>query len=129
MDKIVHFEIPADKLSRAQKFYKDIFGWHIEKWPGSDMEYYIVRTVEADKKGMPKTPGAINGGMMKRQVPNESPVLVINIPSVDSYLKKIEKSGGKTVFEKINVGGMGFYARFKDTEGNVIGIWEDIKKK
>ena len=33
MDKVVHFEIPADELERAQKFYKSIFGWDIIKTP------------------------------------------------------------------------------------------------
>ncbi len=87
-----------------------------------------IRTVETDKKGMPKTAGAINGVMMKRQVPNEAPILVINVSSVDGYLKKIGKSGGKAISEKINVGDMGFYVRFKDTEGNTIGIWEDLQR-
>ncbi len=27
MPTIGHFEIPADDTGRAQKFYKDIFGW------------------------------------------------------------------------------------------------------
>jgi hypothetical protein len=31
---IVHFEIPADDVERSKKFYNDLFGWKIEKWPG-----------------------------------------------------------------------------------------------
>lgn len=31
-DPIVHFELPADDVERAQKFYKDIFGWDFHKW-------------------------------------------------------------------------------------------------
>ncbi len=27
MDNVVHFEIPADDLERAQNFYKSVFGW------------------------------------------------------------------------------------------------------
>jgi uncharacterized protein len=34
MPTIVHFEIPADDIDRAKKFYSDLFGWKIEKWPG-----------------------------------------------------------------------------------------------
>ena len=37
MDKVVHFEIPADDLGRAQKFYKSGFGWNMDQFPG--MEY------------------------------------------------------------------------------------------
>jgi hypothetical protein len=28
---IVHFEIPADDVERARKFYSILFGWKIEK--------------------------------------------------------------------------------------------------
>ena len=29
---IVHFEIPADHPERATKFYRELFGWEIQKW-------------------------------------------------------------------------------------------------
>lgn len=126
MDKVVHFEIPADNLPRAKKFYHGVFGWELTDVPG--MDYTLVTTVATSKDQKPKEPGAINGGMLKRSKDYQSPVIVINVPSVDAYLKKIEKAGGKVVAPKHQVGDMGFYARVKDTEGNVIGIWQDIKR-
>ena len=38
MPTIVHFEIPADDVERSKKFYGDLFGWKIEKWPGSTVD-------------------------------------------------------------------------------------------
>jgi predicted enzyme related to lactoylglutathione lyase len=32
---IVHFEIPADDPERAARFYRDLFGWKIDKYEGS----------------------------------------------------------------------------------------------
>ena len=32
MPIIQHFEMPADDVDRAQKFYKDVFGWDMQKW-------------------------------------------------------------------------------------------------
>ncbi|HSF28296.1 MAG TPA: VOC family protein [Nitrosopumilaceae archaeon] len=122
MDKVIHFEIPADNVGRAQDFYKSIFGWKIVEVP--DMDYYFVTTVEADQNMIPKEPGAINGGMLKRSVPSEQPVIVIQVTSIDEYLKKISSSGGKVILPKMTVGSFGFYARVTDTEGNVIGLWE-----
>ena len=29
---IVHFEIPADNPERAAIFYRELFGWKIDKW-------------------------------------------------------------------------------------------------
>lgn len=126
MDKVVHFEIPAEDTKRATEFYKKVFGWQIEKYP--EMEYYVVKTVEVDEKRMPKEKGAINGGIMKKNAEGESTVIVINVPSIEEHLKKIEEAGGKKVMETQNMGGMGLYARVQDTEGNVIGIWQDLKK-
>lgn len=122
MDKVIHFEIPADNVVRAQDFYKNIFGWKIVEVPG--MDYYFVTTVEADQNMVPKEPGAINGGMLKRSVSNEQPIIVIQVPSIEEYLKKISNNGGKVVLPKMAVGSFGFYARVTDTEGNVIGLWE-----
>lgn len=126
MDKVVHFEIPADDIKRAQDFYKNIFGWQINSIP--EMNYHIIHTVEVDEKMMPKEKGAINGGMMKRMIPGEQPVIVIDVPSIDDYLKKIETAGGKTILPKMNIGEFGFYARFTDPEGNVIGLWQNLMK-
>ena len=30
---IVHFEIPAEDAQKLKKFYVDLFGWKIEKYP------------------------------------------------------------------------------------------------
>ena len=54
MPTIVHFEIPADDVERSRKFYSDLFGWKIEKFPGQtggseDMEYWLITTT--DDKG------------------------------------------------------------------------------
>lgn len=126
MDKVVHFEIPTDNLDRAKKFYQSLFGWQITDIP--EMNYTIVNTVAVDQENMPKEAGAINGGLMKRSKPGEQPVIVINVASVEEYLKKVEKAGGKTVMPKMQVGEMGLYARVTDTEGNVIGLWEHLRK-
>ena len=34
MPTIVHFEIPSDDIERSKKFYNELFGWKIDKWPG-----------------------------------------------------------------------------------------------
>ena len=42
MPTIVHFEIPADDVERAKKFYSDLFGWKMEKWPGTDGKILLL---------------------------------------------------------------------------------------
>jgi len=129
MKKVVHFEIPADDIERAKKFYS-IFDWDIQPYPMADGSVYNgVRTVEVDQQTwLPKEPGAINGAIVKRDQYVQTPQVTVNVPSVDEYLKKIQAAGGNIVKEKQEVGGMGYYAYAKDTEGNLLGLWEDIKK-
>jgi predicted enzyme related to lactoylglutathione lyase len=126
MGKVVHFEIPADDLSRAKKFYGTVFGWRADDVP--EMEYVMIGTTESDENGMPKQPGAINGGMLKRQDPVRHPVVTIDVENMDDALAKVKKNGGQIVREKLPVGEMGFAAYFKDSEGNVLGLWQNSGK-
>ena len=126
MGKVVHFEIPADDLSRAKKFYSAVFGWKTTEMP--EMEYVMVGTTESDENGMPRQPGAINGGMLKRQDPVRYPVVTIDVESIDDALATVKKNGGQVVREKLAVGDMGFTAYFRDSEGNVIGLWQNPSK-
>ncbi|HLD97427.1 MAG TPA: VOC family protein [Candidatus Nanoarchaeia archaeon] len=59
---IVHFEIPAEDVQRAKKFYEKTFGWKIEKFQLPEDEYWAVYTTEVGSDMKPKEPGAINGG-------------------------------------------------------------------
>lgn len=124
--KVVHFEIPADDIKRAQSFYKKAFGWRIDSVPG--MGYAMVGTTPSDKNGMPTEPGSINGGMLTRQGPVKSPVITILVDDMDAALENLTELGGKVVRKKETVGDMGYAAYFKDTEGNVVGLWEPSKR-
>jgi uncharacterized protein len=124
MDKVVHFEIPADDMARAKEFYGSIFEWDIQDVP--EMQYTIAMTVPVDDRQMPTQPGAINGGMYKRSNQNpSSPVLTIGVDSIDDALKKVEAGGGQTITPRTPIPGQGAFAYFKDSEGNTLGLWEN----
>ncbi|MFA5106569.1 MAG: VOC family protein [Candidatus Micrarchaeia archaeon] len=125
MESVVHFEIPAEDVKRAKRFYESVFGWATESYP--EMDYTILRTTPVDKDRMPLKAGAINGGMMKRSKEVKSPVITIGVASMDDSVKKIEKAGGKIIVPKMKVGDMGFAAYFKDTEGNVVGLFQPTR--
>jgi len=124
MNKVVHFEIPYDDQERAKKFYQDVFGWQINKFP--DMDYHLVTTTSSDEKMHPKEPGAINGGLLPKDPTGSHPMIVIDVPSIEEHIKKVESSGGKTVMSMMKIGEFGLYARVSDTEGNIIGIWQTL---
>ncbi|TKJ36592.1 glyoxalase [candidate division LCP-89 bacterium B3_LCP] len=118
MPTVCHFEIPADDPQRAKKFYEDLFGWEIKHYP--DMDYYGIMTGPEGK--------ALNGGMMKRQAPEQTPVNYIDVDSVESYAKKVQDLGGRIVMEKTPVPGMGWFIICLDSENNAFGLWEGDEK-
>jgi predicted enzyme related to lactoylglutathione lyase len=123
MRSVVHFEIPADDVARAKEFYSSIFGWQLQDMP--EMDYTIVRTTAVDENQMPTSPGAINGGLMRRSQETPTPVLTIDVESVDQALEQVEAAGGKVVRGRTEIPGMGAFAYFTDPEGNTLGLWEN----
>ena len=123
MANIAYFEVPADNVGRAKKFYHSLFGWNIEptKTPGAamkSMEYQDISTGEPQEKTLSM------GGMYKRQMPGTPFVPYVMVEDIDKVIAKVEKLGGKMVMPKMKIESVGFTAIIQDTEGNVIGIWK-----
>jgi uncharacterized protein len=126
MDKVVHFEIPVDDAARAKEFYRSIFDWQLDDMDmGGGNVYTTVTTTPIDEqRRIPTEPGAINGGLMQRSPDTPAPVITIDVAAIDDALKKIEAEGGSVVQPRTEIPGMGAFAYFKDSEGNVVGLWE-----
>ena len=123
MSPVNHFEITFDNLDRVKKFYSSIFGWNYVDFP--EMDYTVVRTTEVDKNQMPITAGAVNGGFTKKSPARSYPTLVITVQSVDEASSKIKPLGGELIGERLDIGNMGIYQMFKDSEGNILGLFEN----
>lgn len=124
-NKVVHFEIPFDDSARAHKFYAEAFGWSLTDT--QDPPYTIAGTGPANEYGQPSEPGYINGGLFQRAAGGEQPqrpVITIDVPDIDKALATIESLGGKTAVPSTPIPGMGAYAYFTDTEGNLLGLFE-----
>ena len=122
--EVVHFEIPLDNVERGHKFYQEVFGWHVNPMP--EMNYAMVQTAESNEMGIPKAPGAINGGMTKRGGLLRAPTITIQVDDIAATGRAIEKHGGKLLQPRtpIGDGAMGFTGYFQDSEGNLIGLYE-----
>ncbi len=112
---IVWFEIPADNVERARKFYGALFGWKIEKFPGMTDYWHI------DTGGGDDTP---DGGLMARKHPQQPITSYVNVESVTQFAAKVEKLGGKVCAPKTAVPQMGYFAVCQDTENNTFALWE-----
>lgn len=114
MSRVIHFEIPAAEPERAAAFYKQVFGWSIEKWPGP-MEYWMVTT------GADGAPG-INGGLLKKQAPTTATTNTIGVDSVEKAIAAVKSAGGTLVMPKTPIPTIGYFAYLEDTEGNLFGV-------
>ncbi|MGH7545849.1 MAG: VOC family protein [Gemmatimonadota bacterium] len=110
---VVHFEIPADNPERLGRFYTDLFGWRVEKWPGP-LDYWLLYT---------RTPGAaaIDGGMYRRELPDQRPVNYVHVHSAEEFSEKAKLLGGRVILPRTQVPGVGYVAILADPEGNPIG--------
>lgn len=113
MGRVVHFEIPADDVSRCERFYQEVFGWSFQKWDGPQ-EYWLVQTGTGAR--------GIDGGVTKRGDASQGTVNTIEVPSLDEALRKIERQGGKIAVPKTPLPGVGWLAYFTDTESNTFGV-------
>ena len=118
MHNICHFEIPADDVRRAKKFYTELFGWKIEDYP--DMEYWMIHTSGEKGEGL-------GGGLFKRSDPKQSILNYVDVADVAASALRVEKLGGKIVVPKSPVPGMGWFAVCLDTENNPFALWETDK--
>ncbi|TML27676.1 MAG: VOC family protein [Actinobacteria bacterium] len=106
----MHFEIPAQDTTRAQKFYKDMFGWEFQPFEGPT-EYNMARISEsAGAAVFPSEPGAIR--------------VVFDVDDINAGAAKLRDAGGEAD-DPQPVPSMGWFVTGKDTEGNSIGLWQN----
>jgi uncharacterized protein len=127
MDKVWHFEIPVDDATRAKEFYRSAFEWELndQDMGGGNIYTTVITTPVDEKTQFPTEPGAINGGLFQRTPDTPTtPVITIGVDGIDDTLKKVEAGGGTVVQPRTAIEGLGAFAYFKDSEGNVVGLWE-----
>ena len=119
----IFFEIQADDVQRAEKFYQNIFGWAFHKNPGSPVEYLDIET------------GGARGGLLKRPFKTPPPehgknafVCSVEVENFDEVASKIMSNGGQVALEKFPIPDRCWQGYFIDTEGNTFGIFEVDEK-
>lgn len=127
MDRVCHFEIPYSEKHRVETFYKSVFGWEISDAP-TEHPYSFALTTPVNDQFRPTEPGGINGGMYPRgdEGGSTSPVVVIEVESCEQRIADVEKAGGSKVMGPAEIPHMGIYAQVKDSEGNIIGLWQPL---
>jgi len=116
------FEIPANDINRAQKFYEDILGISMipMEMPNLQMRMFPITDMQNGVGGaLCHTPD----GFYKPSA-NAGPMIYLNAnPDVQRILDKIEAAGGKILVPKTEISPeYGHMAVFIDTEGNRVAL-------
>jgi uncharacterized protein len=114
MNRFTHFELATDDLEKTAAFYRDVFGWKVEKWEGP-VEYWLVDSGDAS------TPG-INGGLMQTGGDFRGTINTVEVDDIDAVLAKALAHGAAVVLEKDAIPGVGYQAYIKDNTGIVVGL-------
>lgn len=113
---VSHFDVHADDLPRARRFYENVFDWKFNAWGPPD--FFLITTGKEDNPG-------IHGALTKRREqvhgqPASGYVCTIAVADVDETAAAIEANGGNVVLPKICLNGVGWLIQFLDTEGNIV---------
>jgi predicted enzyme related to lactoylglutathione lyase len=114
------FEIPANDIARARKFYDTIFDITMadpmNEMPGMEMAFFPW---EAGS-------GKATGALVKsdQHTPSaEGTIVYLNAnPNMDPVIARVEAAGGSVSAPKMSIGEHGHIAFIMDTEGNKIGL-------
>jgi predicted enzyme related to lactoylglutathione lyase len=114
MNRFTHFELATNDLEKTAQFYREVFGWKIEKWEGP-IEYWLVTT------GDEKTPG-INGGLMAADGGMTGTINTLEVADIDAAIAKALAYGGEVALPKGAIPGVGYQAYIKDNTGIIVGL-------
>lgn len=124
---VIHFEIQADNIERAKKFYEDTFGWKVAQIMTKEQGGMNYWGLETRSEG---TPG-INGGMYERPKDNviKTYDCTIQVEDIDKAIEDVQKNGGSITKEKDQIPGVEWFAGALDTEGNKFGMMQPTEWK
>ena len=112
MGSIVHIEITANDLARANKFYEEALGWKMEDSGMPGTEYWLTNS-EGD---------GIEGAIMPKTYREQPTIATVGVTDIDETIEKVKQAGGEIINEIHDIPGVGKHVYIKDTEGNVVGL-------
>jgi predicted enzyme related to lactoylglutathione lyase len=113
---VTHFEIYAEQPEKLAEFYRELFGWEIDK--ATAVDYFRIRTGSGDDK-------SIQGGLLQRPIPApQSWVHYVSVEVIDEALARVVALGGKVVRPKAAVPKTAWYAIVEDPEGNIFAVYQ-----
>jgi len=112
------FEIPVRNFEKAKLFYQTIFNFDMPEMQVGPNRMGILLHDQGAGVG-----GAIVAGEWYEPTAQGTIVYLTADPDLAEVLGRVEKAGGNVLVPKTNIGdNMGYFAIFKDVEGNRVGL-------
>ncbi len=118
MNRFTHFELATNDFEKTAAFYRDVFGWQIQKWEGP-VDYWLVTTGGEDTAG-------INGGLVEADENFKGTINTIEVDDIDAAIARVTAHGGQIVIDNHEIPGVGLQAYFKDNAGVVVGLHQAL---
>jgi hypothetical protein len=119
---VVHFEVVGKDGAKLVSYYGELFGWNIDA--NNPMNYGMV--ARDDNKAANGELG-IGGGVGQGPEGYDGHVtFYVAVPDVEEALQKAESLGGTRVMGPENIMDMVTLGQFKDPEGNMVGVVQDM---
>ena len=124
-------QIAAFDVKRAAAFYKTVLAFDLASeepkiengsellhfgFPGGPMEKCLGGGIVAREKGWPEPP------------PTGPATVYFYVEDLEGTMEAVEKAGGKALKTRTGCGTSGYHADFKDTEGNIHGLYTSNPK-
>lgn len=120
MIQTVWIEIPVKDLDRALKFYQAVFELGEPVSVTDDGVRRTVTLTNADESG----PGFSLNQTRNFEPGDKGPLVYLNTGSdSNAHLERVRAAGGTVVEGETSMGQAGYYATFKDTEGNLLALY------
>ena len=109
--RLVHFELPAEDIDRAQGFYEQLFGWSFQG-AGTPFPY---RMTEAG--------GEPGGAIYKNEGRPAGVIVYFDVDDIDIHVARVRELGGRAD-DKMPIPGIGWMAKCFDLDGNEVRAFQ-----
>ena len=108
---MVHIEIPADDLGKAQEFWGGLFAWQFQPAPGTT-DYLMTRVSED------------SGAALTNMEPGKKGARTyFDVDDINASAAKVKELGGEAG-QPQPVPNMGWFSTCRDPHGNEFGLWQ-----
>jgi uncharacterized protein len=113
---VTHFEIYAEEPATLAEFYRELFGWRLDRAPGVD--YWRIETGASPA-------GRYAGGLTYRPIAGTRGWMhYVHVASLDATMASAERLGASVLRPKTPVPKTAWYAVLVDPEGNAFAIYQ-----